>query len=145
MFHRLFVIILTLNIGHVFAESATPDVPAKSVSPSEASVFFISPKDGQTLNNPITVKFGLEGMDVSPAGKSQPNAGHHHLLIDTDLPALDAPVPSDENHKHFGKGQTETELVLSPGKHRLRLLLGDHLHRPHQPPVFSDEITILVK
>jgi hypothetical protein len=85
-------------------------------------------------------------MGVAPAGISLANTGHHHLLIDVDTPpAAGAPIPNDEHHKHFGGGQTEVKLTLAPGKHRLQLLLGDHLHRPHAPPVMSEAITITVE
>lgn len=119
------------------------DLP-RSVAPPEAELYFISPADGATVTNPVTVRFGLRGMGVAPAGIAFDNTGHHHLLIDTELPPLDQPVPADTHHLHFGKGQTETVLTLAPGRHRLRLLLGDHLHRPHDPPVVSAVITITV-
>jgi hypothetical protein len=91
------------------------------------------------------VEFGLAGMGVAPAGVQVDKTGHHHLLIDVDVPNLEEPIPSDDNHKHFGGGQTQTALELAPGKHTLRLLLGDHLHVPHDPPVMSDEVTITVE
>lgn len=119
------------------------DLP-RSVAPPEAELYFISPADGATVTNPVTVRFGLRGMGVAPAGIAFDNTGHHHLLIDTELPPLDQPVPADAHHLHFGKGQTETVLTLAPGRHRLRLLLGDHLHRPHDPPVVSAVITVTV-
>lgn len=119
------------------------DLP-RSVAPPGAELYFISPADGATVTNPVTVRFGLRGMGVAPAGIAFDNTGHHHLLIDTELPPLDQPVPADTHHLHFGKGQTETVLTLAPGRHRLRLLLGDHLHRPHDPPVVSAVITITV-
>jgi hypothetical protein len=71
--------------------------------------------------------------------------GHHHLIIDAPLPAMDDPIPADDNHKHFGGGQTETTIELPPGEHTLQLLLGDLNHVPHDPPVISDRITITVK
>lgn len=119
------------------------DLP-RSAAPPDAELYFITPADGATVNNPVTVRFGLRGMGVAPAGIAIDNTGHHHLLIDADLPPLDQPVPADARHLHFGKGQTETVLTLAPGRHRLRLLLGDHLHRPHDPPVVSDEIHVTV-
>ena len=112
---------------------------------SEAKVYFIEPQDGSTVTNPVTVKFGLSGMGVAPAGTHKANTGHHHLIIDADLPPLDQPVPSDANHKHFGGGQTETQIELKPGKHSLQLLLGDMSHIPHKPAVYSKKITITVK
>lgn len=119
---------------------------AGTASPEGAEVYIVSPKDGATVSSPVTVKFGLKGMGVAPAGIESPNTGHHHLLIDVaELPELDAPLPADERHKHFGGGQTETAIELSPGKHTLQLIMGDKLHIPHNPPVISEKITIMVK
>lgn len=110
-----------------------------------ASVFFIEPADGATLQSPVTVKFGIKGMEVAPAGTQTPNTGHHHLLINVEeLPDLSKPIPADEQHRHFGKGQTEASIELAPGTHTLRLLLGDGMHVPHKPVVMSDPITITV-
>ena len=108
-------------------------------------LFFISPADGETVANPIKVEFGIEGMDVAKAGDNQPNSGHHHLLIDTGLPDLGVPIPADGRHIHFGDGSTSTEITLPPGQHTLCMLLGDHLHIPHDPPVVSESITITVE
>ncbi len=108
-------------------------------------VFFITPSDGATLSDPVSIEFGIEGMAVVKAGDMQPQSGHHHLLIDTGLPDLDLPIPADANHIHFGDGSTSTELTLDPGQHSLQLLLGDYLHIPHQPPVVSEVITITVE
>lgn len=118
---------------------------AATPAPPGAEVYFITPKNGATVHGPVTVRFGLKGMGVAPAGVQKDATGHHHLLIDTDLPPLDQPIPNDEHHKHFGAGQTETMLDLPPGKHTLQLLLGDFAHVPHQPPVMSKPITITVK
>ena len=123
----------------------SPAVPAQSTAPENATVYFITPENGATLKNPVVIRFGLKNMGVAPAGIQIENTGHHHLLVDTDLPALEQPVPADDNHLHFGKGQTETELTLTPGKHTLQLLLGDFSHVPHQPAVISDKITITVE
>ena len=117
----------------------------RTPSPAGAEVYIISPADGATVKSPVTVKFGLKGMGVAPAGVTFENSGHHHLLIDTDVPALDAPIPADANHVHFGKGQTETTVELKPGKHTLQLLLGDQSHVPHDPAVISKKITVTVK
>ena len=117
----------------------------RSPAPVGAKVYIISPKDGATVSSPVTVEFGLKGMGVAPAGIAFENTGHHHLIIDTDLPPAGAPIPADAKHVHFGKGQTETTLELAPGKHTLQLLLGDHLHVPHDPVVASKKITITVK
>ncbi len=130
------------------AEPAASEVaPAlsRTPSPSGARVFFITPADGESVTSPVTVEFGIEAMSVVTAGDDTPESGHHHLLIDTGLPELGLPIPADENHIHFGDGSTSTELELSPGEHTLQLLLGDHLHIPHDPPVASGTITITVK
>ena len=117
----------------------------RTASPAGAKVYIVSPKDGATIKGPVTVVFGLAGMGVAPAGVQAENTGHHHLLIDMDLPAnLGLPLPATDNLKHFGKGQTETTLDLKPGKHTLQLVLGDHLHIPFLPVVASQKITITV-
>jgi Domain of unknown function (DUF4399) len=118
---------------------------AATPAPKGAELYFISPKDGETVSSPVTVRFGLRGMGVAPAGTQAPDTGHHHLLIDTAYTTLDKPIPKDERHVHFGGGQTETEIKLPPGKHTLQLMLGDALHIPHVPPVASKVITITVK
>lgn len=119
---------------------------ASTTQPVTAQAYIISPQNGAEVTNPITVVFGLKGMGVAPAGVEKENTGHHHLLIDTDLPKdLTTPLPSDEHHKHFGGGQTETTLTLTPGKHSLQLLLGDFAHVPLKPIVASEKIHITVK
>ena len=117
----------------------------RTPSPAGAEVYFISPKDGETVSSPVTVKFGLKGMGVAPAGIALENTGHHHLIIDADAPPLGAPVPADATHVHYGKGQTEATVELKPGKHTLLLVLGDQLHVPHEPAVVSKKITVTVK
>jgi hypothetical protein len=100
----------------------------------------------QEVSSPVTVVFGSESVSISPAGVEQENSGHHHLLVDLDeLPAMDMPLPGSAQLIHFGKGQTETSLLLEPGLHSLQLLLGNHIHVPHSRPVISEKITILVK
>jgi Domain of unknown function (DUF4399) len=117
----------------------------RTPSPPGAEVYIISPKDGAKVKSPVLVQFGLKGMGVAPAGVKFENTGHHHLLIDTDAPAnMAAPLPATDNIRHFGKGQTETSLTLTPGKHTLQLLLADQNHIPHDPPVISKKITITV-
>jgi len=113
---------------------------------SENKLYFIEPKDGATVNGPIKIVFGLSGMGVAPAGIDFPNTGHHHLLVDLEnLPDLSKPIPANENHIHFGKGQTEAILELPKGKRTLQLLMGNYLHIPHKEPVISDKITIFIK
>lgn len=135
-----------LSLGAVagLAGFAIADAP-RTPSPAGAEVYFIAPEDGATVTSPVTIKFGLKGMGVAPAGITFENTGHHHLIIDADLPPAGAPIPTDANHVHFGKGQTETKLELTPGKHTLQLLLGDFGHIPHDPVVASKKITITVK
>jgi len=118
-----------------------------SPAPEGASVYIINLKDGDTVTSPVTVVFGLRGMGVAPAGTEKENTGHHHLLIDTVLEgaALRESIPADDNHRHFGAGQTEVTLELAPGTHTLQMVLGDHFHVPHEPPVVSAPITITVK
>jgi hypothetical protein len=119
--------------------------PAREPAPAGAEVYIIAPKDGATVNGPVTVVFGLKGMGVAPAGIKMENTGHHHLLIDSDLPAdLGQPLPANEKTVHFGKGQTETTLTLPPGKHTLQLVFADLLHVPHDPALVSKKITITV-
>jgi len=110
-----------------------------------AKVYFIEPENGAVVTSPVTIKFGLVNIGVAPAGVNIPNTGHHHLLVDTDLPPLNTLIPTDDNHRHFGTGNTETTLELAPGDHTLQLLLGDFVHTPHDPPVMSDKITITIK
>ncbi len=134
----LFVSALLLS---PFAQAT--DLPL-SQSPDGASVYIISPTDGEVVGQTVTVKFGLRGMGVAPAGVDKPKTGHHHLIIDgKKLPKLDIPLGADV--MHFGGGQTEKTINLSPGKHTLQLILGNHLHIPHTPPVISEKITITVK
>ena len=117
----------------------------RTAAPAAAEVYFISPKDRESVTSPVTVRFGLKGMGVAPAGVAFEGAGHHHLIVDAPTPPLDAPVPADAKHLHFGKGQTETTLELKPGKHTLQLVVGDQLHIPHEPAVVSKVITVTVK
>ncbi len=128
-----------------FATVATAEPPARTPAAADAKAYIISPTDGETVKSPVTVRFGLAGMGVAPAGVDAPQTGHHHLLIDqADLPVLGEPMGT-ENIRHFGGGQTEVSLELEPGSHTLQLLLGDKLHIPHDPPVASEKITITVE
>ena len=110
-----------------------------------AEVYFIAPKNDDIVSGEVVVKFGLQNFGVSPAGLNVNGTGHHHLIIDADLPNLTQPIQADKNHVHFGKGQTEVKLELEPGSHTLQLLLGDYRHISHSPPIYSNKITILVK
>jgi hypothetical protein len=125
--------------------TAEPAAVERTKSPVTAAVYFVAPADRDTVTSPIRVEFGLKDMEVAPAGTDSPNTGHHHLLIDTELPDLGQPIPADEQHIHFGDGSTSTELTLAPGEHTLQLLLADYRHIPHDPPVMSEMITITVE
>ncbi len=117
-----------------------------SSAPDDAKVYIISPTEGDTLPETFKVEFGLSGMEIAPAGVDKENTGHHHLLVDLpELPDLTASLPATENIRHFGGGQTETTLTLSPGKHKLQLLLGNYAHVPHDHPVISEPITVTVR
>lgn len=140
-------LVLALFAGTTFAQ-----MPVQP-SPDNAELYFIMPTDGETVSGPVTVKFGLHGMGVAPAGAFQdpstltqfPHTGHHHIIIDGELPPMNMPIPANETYVHFGTGATETTLNLAPGEHTLQLILGDALHMPHNPPVVSEKITITVE
>jgi hypothetical protein len=114
---------------------------------SGAEVYIIAPSNGAKIHGPVTVRFGLKGMGIAPAGVKFDNTGHHHLLIDTDISEvkLDAPMPSTDKIVHFGKGQTETTLTLAPGKHTLELVFADYQHVAFDPALHSQKITITVQ
>src|SRR5262245_38009193 len=136
--------LLVVSAACALGAATAADLP-RNPSPQDAELYFISPKDGDTVARPVTVRFGLRGMGVAPAGVAMENTGHHHLLIDVEPPAFDRPIPADAHHVHFGKGQTEAQVTLAPGRHRLQLLLGDHVHGPHDAPLLSKPITIVVQ
>ena len=126
------------------AYSQAPAGGGPTPSPPGAAVYFIDIKNGDTLSPKSIIHFGLRGMGVAPAGSDRENSGHHHLLIDSELPPLDQPIPSDFTHLHFGAGQTEADVSLPPGEHTLQLLLGDKGHIPHSPPLMSERIRVKV-
>lgn len=137
-------------------QSQTQEVPAETETeasyvrlqaPGGAEVYIITPENGDVVpSGMVNVKFGLSGMGVAPAGIEFPNSGHHHLLMNAvDLPDMNMPIPADSVHIHFGLGQTETTLELSPGMYTLQLLLGDYTHTPHDPPIMSEPVTITVE
>jgi hypothetical protein len=123
-----------------------PAALARKPAPAGAMAYIIEPADGARVTSPVRVVFGLKGIGVAPAGVDRNDAGHHHLLVDAPLPSdLGLPIANDEQHRHFGGGQTEVELTLAPGRHTLQMLLGDHLHIPHDPPIASSVVTIEVQ
>jgi hypothetical protein len=135
---RRIALLLAVTLGAPAAAAPDPGGDA-------AEVYIIEPADGATVSNPVRVVFGLKGMGVAPAGVNHPNTGHHHLIIDAPAPPPGKPIPADDRHRHFGAGQTETRLILLPGKHTLQLVMGDHVHFPHEPPVVSKRITVTVR
>jgi hypothetical protein len=138
----LSLVICIAASGAAYSQARTGGGPTPS--PAGAGVYFLELKDGATLPPKATIHFGLRGMGVAPAGSDRENSGHHHLLIDTELPPLDQPIPNDFNHLHFGAGQTEAEVNLTPGQHTLQLLLGDKNHVPHSPPLMSERMRVNV-
>ena len=133
------------SLSHFVAPLSKAEKLPRTPSAKEAQVYILSPQNGEVVSSPVKVVFGLRGMGIAPAGVKYPNSGHHHLLIDSQLPSEELPMPASDQLKHFGKGQTETVIPLQPGKHTLQLVLGDHLHIPHQPVVRSKVIQITVK
>lgn len=136
---------LALAAATALAQDAAEEEDFRQPSPEGATVYFISPSDGDVVSSPVAVKFGLTGMGIAPAGVEWENTGHHHLIVNADLPSLTDFVPTDDNHRHFGGGQTEASLELEPGQHTLQLLFADQDHLPHNPAVYSEKITITVE
>jgi hypothetical protein len=140
------------DVVHITVDSAEPakaeasaDAQQRRPSPPGAVVYFVYPHNGDIIYPTSTIRFGLTGMGVAPAGVVKPNTGHHHLLVDVETPDLTNPIPSDPQHLHFGAGQTEVKLTLPDGEHTLQLVLGDENHTPHNPPVVSERIKIIVR
>ena len=138
---------LRLIVAALALLPAVPAVAFQTKAPAGASVYFISPKSGDTLSQSFRVQFGLKGMGIAPAGIEKANTGHHHLIINSKLAgeALKESIPADAQHVHFGAGQTEATVKLPAGTHTLQLVLGDHNHIPHDPPIMSEVITVTVK
>lgn len=145
--------LVTFGLAAFMTLSATYTAAGDTAAVTDAKAYIVNLQNGAEVKSPVKIIFGLSGMGVAPAGTEKAMTGHHHLFI--DRPALgkgpegkdefDETIPADEHHKHFGAGQTEILLELAPGQHSLQLVLGDHAHVPHNPPVFSDVITITVK
>ena len=134
---------VVLATGFVLAQ--TPAMP-KTKSPEGAKAYFIAPKAGATVTSPFIVQFGLKGMGVAPAGVTNANTGHFHLLIDTDtMPDMNMPLAKTDKIRHFGAGETETDVTLPAGKHTLQIVVADANHVAHDKPVQSEKITVTVK
>lgn len=117
----------------------------RTAAPPDAYLYIGWPNDGEVVRSPFRVWFGLRNMGVAPAGVTRDRTGHHHLIINDELPPLDEPIPNNPTHLHFGAGQTETMLTLPPGRYTLQLIMGDHDHVPHDPPIVSKRISITVR
>ncbi|MFO1073304.1 MAG: DUF4399 domain-containing protein [Geminicoccaceae bacterium] len=136
--------IITLGLAACLIGAVAP-VQAAEPAPPDAKLYIIWPKDHQTIpGGKFWLRMGLRGAGIAPAGVHKEGTGHHHLLIDTDLPPLDEPIPNNANHLHFGAGQTEVRIELPPGTHTLQLILGDADHVPFNPPIVSEKITVTV-
>lgn len=134
---------LTCLIGLLVPSAHAADL---TPAPESATAYIISPSNGETVSSPFVVQFGLSGMGIAPAGIDRPNTGHHHLLIDVDeLPSLTEPLQASQQVLHYGAGQTEAELSLTPGEHTLQLVLGNYSHIPHDNPVISEKVKVTVQ
>ncbi len=123
----------------------SPPSIKRVVSPTGSKIYFIAPKNDEIVSNPVSLEFGSEGVEIVPSGQNKPATGHHHIIIDAELPNMNLPIPADDNYVHFGDGSSSTQLTLEPGIHTLQLLLGDFLHIPHDPPLYSEKITVTVE
>jgi hypothetical protein len=113
------------------------------VAPQPPSTYFVNLRDGDRIETPFVLKFGLSRYGLAPIVKGVPETGHHHLLVDRELPLdFTKPLPFNDQYIHFGKGQMETVLTFPPGTYRLRLLLADHKHIPHF--IYSKPVTVTV-
>ena len=139
-----FWLTLLLSLGAVVPHVSADELV--SHAPDEAEIYIITPQDGDTVPETFTIRFGLSGMGVAPAGVNKDNTGHHHLLVDLrEYPNFDQSLPASDSIRHFGGGQTETQITLPPGEHTLQLLLGNYVHIPHDKPVISSKITVFVE
>ncbi len=138
--------LMTVGILIAISGGAAPGSAAeRQPAPKDAYAYIGWPNDGEVVTQRFKVWLGLRNFGVAPSGVHRPNTGHHHLLIDTDLPPLDEPIPNDKKHIHLGAGQTEVFVELPPGRHTIQLLMGDYDHVPHDPPVMSKKITVFVR
>ena len=129
---------LIMSVGSAWAQGVSP-------RPSDAQLYIGWPNDGEIVRaTRFRVWFGLRNMGIAPAGIEKANTGHHHLIVDTELPPFDEEIPNDPNHLHFGAGQSEVRLDFPPGEHTLQMLMGDAKHVPHTRPLMSERITIIV-
>ena len=139
------IVSLAAAAGVLSSIAGAPAIAGDTPSPPGARVWIIWPKDGEVIHGgKLWVRMGAKGIGIAPAGVIKPNTGHQHLIIDRPLPSFDEDIPADKNHLHFGGGQTEARIELPPGKHTLQVLMGDQDHVPHNPPLYSERITVIV-
>lgn len=145
--HRFFVagLIAALSASSVDGIGSASAQEVRSERADDALLYLGWPNDGETVRSSrFRIWFGLRNIGVAPAGINRPNTGHHHLIVDAELPPFDEVMPNDPNHLHFGAGQSEAIVELSPGVHTLQLVFADHAHVPHDPPLFSKRKTITI-
>jgi len=118
--------------------------PAEAKKPVVGKVKFLEPKNGATVKSPVHLKFGVKGMEVKPAGTLEEGTGHHHVIIGPAGVAEGEVIPADEKHIHFGQGQTEADIELPPGKHKLTMQFADGAHQSYGE-VLATTITITVE
>jgi len=139
-------ILMALPFCALASIATAPAIAGDTPASRNAYLYIGWPNDGEIIHaQRFRVWFGMRNIGVAPAGMEKENTGHHHLIIDAPLPPFDQEIPSDKNHLHFGGGQTEAVIELPRGRHTLQLLMGDHNHVPHNPPVYSRQITIQVR
>jgi hypothetical protein len=144
--HFICALALALSVASPRPSAFAEEPGGNQKAPAGAEVYFHYPIDGLRVPQRFTVRIGLRNMGVAPAGVVKQDTGHHHLLIDAAEPVREGqPIPSDYNHIHLGNGQTEVVITLAPGAHTLQLVVGDHAHIPHVPPVMSKKITVYVR
>lgn len=139
-------LIAALGVAGLMATGGAA-LAGETPAPADAKVYFINLNDGDTVKSPVFIQFGLSGMGIAPAGTEKENTGHHHLIINEAIEGeeLEEGIPADEQHVHFGKGQTEATLDLPAGTHTMQLVLGDWSHVPHANPVMSEKITVTIE
>ncbi len=139
---------LSSCLAAAFAASALaagPAVAGNTPAPENAQVYIIWPKDGRVVpGGKFWLRMGAKNIGIAPAGVKKKNTGHHHVIVDAELPPFDEEIPSNKNYRHFGGGQTEARIELPPGRHTIQVLMGDHEHIPHNPPLYSEKITVIV-
>ncbi len=134
-----------------FASAQTKKPAAKKAAATRVRVFFVEPKNGATVTSPVHMKFGSQGIEISPVppgdltkAQVRPGKAHYHVGIDqVCLPPGKTIVKGTPSWVHFGDGKDVFDSQLTPGKHKLALQLGDDLH--DTMPGACSVITVNVK